>query len=437
MRRILYYSLLCVLWVSVNSCKDDEAAQPPTPSFTVDPKAGLMSNTEFTFVVDQVSAGTVSLLPYGQENPNDAGVIIPASSFVNGKATVKFTYGRVGTFNPVVVANNHSGDGESIKNTYSPSQAVVISNDQTAITEFTFDGSSETKINDVAHTITVQMPYDKGLGIAALKAKFTASPFAKVFVGTTEQTSGTTANNFSSPVVYTVKSQNGLKQQDWTVTVNTTPIQKTNTIKSLTDIVSKTGSLKGRTLPAYINNSAPTTDRYVVLYDNKGADLTKFDSVALDYALDGSLSYAKFQSNNKKLKGKDTVNLKNATPKIVVTPQDSLGADPSGRATYTVYTAEAPNVTVSFPALVPSRTANNDRFAIGINVITDTDIEAINTMVTVDDPAGSTHSTITLDGDLYVPGMAVDYTKPVTLEITVTKGTLVFVAKYTITVTVK
>src|SRR5262245_15420700 len=119
MRRILYYSLLCLLWVSVNSCKDDEAAQPPTPTFNVDKTSGLYQNTEFSFTVDQVGSNAVSLLPYGADHVNDAGILIPASSFTNGKAVVKFTYGKVGTFNAVVVANNHSGDGLSVKNTVS------------------------------------------------------------------------------------------------------------------------------------------------------------------------------------------------------------------------------------------------------------------------------------------------------------------------------
>src|ERR1044071_9923511 len=119
MRRILYYSLLCLLWVSVNSCKDDEASQPPTPTFTVDRTSGMYNSTEFTFTVDQAGSSAVSLLPYGVDHVNDAGILIPASSFTNGKAVVKFVYGKVGTFAAVVVANNHTGDGLSVKNAIS------------------------------------------------------------------------------------------------------------------------------------------------------------------------------------------------------------------------------------------------------------------------------------------------------------------------------
>src|SRR4051812_2870971 len=102
MRRLLYYSLLCLLWVSVDSCKDDEAAAPPKPSFTVDKTSGLYNATEFTFTIDQVEGNSISLLPYGVDNPSFGGVTVPASSFTNGKASVKFTYAKIGTYNAVV-----------------------------------------------------------------------------------------------------------------------------------------------------------------------------------------------------------------------------------------------------------------------------------------------------------------------------------------------
>ena len=457
MRRILYYSLLCLLWVSVNSCNDDEASQPPTPSFTVEPKTGLMADTEFTFTVDQVSAGTVSLLPYGQENVNDAGIIIPASSFTDGKATVKFKYGRVGTFNAVVVANNHSGDGASIKNAYSPGQAITITSDQAAITEFSFDGSTKTEIDADNRTVLVEMPWDKGQSIAAAKAKFALSPFASAKVGATAQTSESTPNNFgtvnptgtvtSAPVVYTVTSENGQVSRDWTVTVKVKDIQTTNTVKSISGIVSDKGNIDGkvragRTMPGSIFSGAAAADPgLIVLYDTLGAPFADYDSIALDYALDGDLSYARFKTNNKKLKGKDTVNV-DAPLTITITPQDSTGKAGGARKDYVIRKTDAPAIEVSFLSLIPTVVNDNEgnNFNVSMNVLNGTPVAAIATSLSFTEPADADPvlaTDVKIGGAAYVPGMLVDYSKPVKVEVTVHKDAgYDFVATYTISVTV-
>ncbi|HEX8061038.1 MAG TPA: hypothetical protein VF473_08895, partial [Cyclobacteriaceae bacterium] len=189
MRRILYYSLVCLLWISVNSCKDDEASQPPTPTFTVDRTSGLYNSTQFTFTIDQPGSNSVSLLPYGAENANVAGILVPASSFTNGKAVVKVVYSKVGTFNAVVVANNHTGDGLSVKEAISAPTAITVTSNRTAISAYSFDKSTKTVIDTTAHTITVTVPY--GTDLTAQKAKFTISDLATATVGGAAQTSGT------------------------------------------------------------------------------------------------------------------------------------------------------------------------------------------------------------------------------------------------------
>lgn len=71
-------------------------------------------------------------------------------------------------------------------------------------------------IDHGAGTITVQAVY--GANITAI-ATFTESTSATVKVGSTVQTSGTTSNNFTNPVVYTVLAADGVKSKDYTVTV--------------------------------------------------------------------------------------------------------------------------------------------------------------------------------------------------------------------------
>src|ERR1041385_6659042 len=280
MRRILYYSLVCLLWVSVNSCKDDEASQPPTPTFTVDRTSGLYNSTEFTFTIDQVGSSAVSLLPYGADHANDAGVLVPASSFTNGKAVVKFVYGKVGVFNAVVVANNHTGDGLSVKNTMSDAKPITITSNRTAISEFSFDKSTKTVIDTTAHTIVVTVPF--GTDLTALKAKFALSDFATATVAGAAQTSGTTANNFSSDVVYKITGQNGTTSTDWTVSVVTTPVETDHSFKAVTGTIASTGNGSGRTLGSFLDN----TGHVIVVYDTLGdGTAPDADSVSVGFTL--------------------------------------------------------------------------------------------------------------------------------------------------------
>ncbi|MEC0227932.1 GLUG motif-containing protein [Paenibacillus alba] len=85
------------------------------------------------------------------------------------------------------------------------------------ITAFSFTQQTGPAVIDAAaHTIAIQVA--NGTSLISLKAAFTLSPGASAKVGTTDQVSGMTANNFTGPVVYVVKAENGMTQ-NWTVTV--------------------------------------------------------------------------------------------------------------------------------------------------------------------------------------------------------------------------
>ncbi len=88
-------------------------------------------------------------------------------------------------------------------------------------------------INSPAGTIGVTVPY--GTNVTALVATFTTSDFVSaVDVGSTAQVSGTTANNFSSPVTYKVTAQDVTVTKNWTVTVTVAPKSSDATLKTLT-----------------------------------------------------------------------------------------------------------------------------------------------------------------------------------------------------------
>jgi hypothetical protein len=72
-------------------------------------------------------------------------------------------------------------------------------------------------INGLNHTVAITVA--AGTNVTALVSTFTLSGGATAKVGSTAQVSGTTANNFTSPVTYTITAHDGTTTQAWTVTV--------------------------------------------------------------------------------------------------------------------------------------------------------------------------------------------------------------------------
>ncbi len=95
------------------------------------------------------------------------------------------------------------------------------------ITAYSLAGVTGT-INETAKTIVVTMPF--GTDVTALVATFTTTG-ASVHVGAAAQVSGTTANNFTSPVAYTVTAADGTTA---TYTVTTTVAAALNSAKAIT-----------------------------------------------------------------------------------------------------------------------------------------------------------------------------------------------------------
>ena len=91
----------------------------------------------------------------------------------------------------------------------------VPSTSAKATTAFSLSGSTGT-VDESAKTITVTMPY--GTDVTAQVATFTTTG-SGVKVGTVAQTSGTTPNDFTSPVKYTVTATDNTTAT-YTVTVN-------------------------------------------------------------------------------------------------------------------------------------------------------------------------------------------------------------------------
>jgi hypothetical protein len=98
---------------------------------------------------------------------------------------------------------------------------TVLQNSAANITAFslpTVTGAGTARINYTAGTVNISVPI--GTTVSALVPTFTPSDYATAKVGSTVQTSGSTTNDFTSPVTYTVTSQDGLTTKDWVVNVN-------------------------------------------------------------------------------------------------------------------------------------------------------------------------------------------------------------------------
>ncbi|HTJ51426.1 MAG TPA: hypothetical protein VL443_18325, partial [Cyclobacteriaceae bacterium] len=261
---------------------------------------------------------------------------IPAASFTGGKATVTFTYAQVGKFLAVVVTNNHSADGKSVKNSYSNTIEVTITSPNAEITDFSFDKiSTKTTIDQAAKTITVDVPYKTAL--TALKATFTNDAFSTVTVGSTTQASGTTANDFTNPVTYKVTANNGTDINNYVVTVVVTPSNNTFTFKSFGGKEVSTGATS--TLGA----SLATSGSDLILYDVYQTPSTSFDSVTFSYALDNPFGVLHYGSEVVPMKQDRRIDL--TSVKIVkVMAQDSAT---TGAHSYNIYAVDAPLLTLS------------------------------------------------------------------------------------------
>jgi gliding motility-associated-like protein len=92
----------------------------------------------------------------------------------------------------------------------------TLSNEAELLSFSISNQAGETTINN--NNIVLSMPF--GSDLSGLVAVFTTSPHALIKVNNTVQTSGTTANNFTSPVLYTVRSADETRLKTYTVTVH-------------------------------------------------------------------------------------------------------------------------------------------------------------------------------------------------------------------------
>jgi hypothetical protein len=165
-------------------------------------------------------AMSADVLPVDATDPS---VVWSVATLAAGTATINITTGvltATGVGTVTVTATAHDGSG--VTGTKVITIAMAPSSEK-AIIGFSFQGlvpAVDGTVDEDAKTIALTVPF--GTVVTALVATFTNSAASAVTVGGTAQISGTTANNFTSPVAYLVTAQDGTTVT-YTVTVTVAP----------------------------------------------------------------------------------------------------------------------------------------------------------------------------------------------------------------------
>ncbi len=222
---------------TVQVTAEDGSTQTYTINFTVaapNTEANILTFTVagVNATIDAVNHTITATVPY---TTNITSLIANFTLSAGASAKVGTTPQVSGTTandftNPVVYTVTAEDGTTTMDWTVTITKAAEPSHEAN-ITAYSIDGVNGT-IDAVAHTVAVTLPY--GTNVTALVATFTLSTNATAKVGGVDQVSGTTANNFTNPVVYTVTAEDGTTTLDWTVTVTVTPPSTAKDITSFT-----------------------------------------------------------------------------------------------------------------------------------------------------------------------------------------------------------
>jgi hypothetical protein len=166
--------------------------------------------------------GTIAIeIPYGSDITSLVAqftVLDYATAFVNSNMQISGT--TVNDFSNPVVYSVVAEDGVTVQD-WVVTVSVTPPRTATEIIEFSLIDFGGASVNSTDHTVAIEVPY--GSDIMALVAEFTLSDSASVYVNSNIQISGTTFNDFSNPVIYSVVAEDGVTMQNWVITVSVTP----------------------------------------------------------------------------------------------------------------------------------------------------------------------------------------------------------------------
>jgi len=177
-------------------------------------------------------------------------------------------------FTSPVIYTITAADGSTVAYTVTVNIATASANAISAYSFVGYPGATGTVGKVAPYAILVVVP--TGTSPAALVATFTTNA-ASVKVGTTTQISGTTANDFTNPVTYTVTAANGTTAT-YTVTVKVAlATSKAISAFSFVGYPASTGTISGSSTPYTIAVSVPSgTNRAALIakFTTSGSSVT-------------------------------------------------------------------------------------------------------------------------------------------------------------------
>jgi hypothetical protein len=193
--------------ILTSSCFDIASLLNPALNFKYHMFGADMGSLEVEISTDGVSWVSV-WSKSGNQGDEWKDALIDLSSYAAGSPLLRFK-GVVGGFR-----SDMAIDAVQIREASTETDIVTFS-----ITEQT-DAAT---IDVTNHTVAIEIL--GGIDITNLAPTFTLSEGATATVSGTAQISGTTINDFSSAVTYTITAEDGTTTQDWTITSGTLSTQ--------------------------------------------------------------------------------------------------------------------------------------------------------------------------------------------------------------------
>lgn len=218
MKTINKYFVILITCLFCFSCAEEEMITP-NPDFKLSFQQAGNTNAEAgtAFYIIPIGSGEFITLYDGTDGhvwgePGAKGVDF------NKADSVAVSYPSAGTYNLTLVASSTGSFGDEFSRSVKTVEVNVVDK-RNSFTVFNINGVDGTFTND--NEILFSVP-DMVTDYNFVPAFGLQSELSKVFVNGVEQTSSVTSNDFSQPVVYTVKADQGNEKQ-YTVKFSTFP----------------------------------------------------------------------------------------------------------------------------------------------------------------------------------------------------------------------
>lgn len=385
---------------------DVSAADGSTASYTVTVAIATnpaMAITQYSLagiygVINETTKTIWVIMPYGTNVTSLVATFTTTGASVAVGATPQISGATPNDFTSPVAYTVTAADGST--STYVVAVAVAL-NSAKAITAYSLNGVAGI-INEANKTIAVTVPY--GTDVTTLVATFTITG-ANVTVGATPQISGTTANNFVSPVIYTVTAADG-SFVNYTVTVAVAP----NPAKAITAF-----SLNG--VVGTIDEANKAIAVTMPYGTNVTALVANFTITGVSIKIGSTIQYSGFYSND-------------FTSSVIYTVIAADGTTADYTVTVTVALNSAKAITAYSLAGIPG-TIDEPNKTIAVTMPFGTAPSTLTTLVATFTTTGAS---VRVGATTQVSGTtANDFANPVTYTVTADDGST---ANYTVTVTI-